>query len=168
LLRKVEDDPLPVTTANFLRSTRAAIGLAIIIAINSSASGRADLSLVPGSWYTEGVEHGEYLQAFVTFQSDGTFKKLLRTVIECKVRAEWIESGNWTYANAQLQFITNQVANRTIDPSDEYYINTFNVSPLDSSHLQIFDIETKLTWKLKTASPPLEFPKVPSCVVAYA
>jgi hypothetical protein len=89
-------------------------------------------------------------------------------VIECKVRAEWIESGNWTYANAQLQFITNQVANRTIDPSDEYYINTFNVSPLDSSHLQIFDIETKLTWKLKTASPPLEFPKVPSCVVAYA
>jgi hypothetical protein len=155
-----------VTTASFLRSMCAAMGLAIVIAISALAPARADLSLVPGSWYTEGVEHSEYLQAFVTFKSDGTFQKLLRTVIECKVRAEWIESGNWTYANAQLQFITKAVANRTIDPSDEYYINTFKVSPLDGSHLQIFDIETKLTWKLKTASPPLEFPKVPSCVVA--
>jgi hypothetical protein len=130
------------------------------------ASARAEVSLVPGAWYTEGVEHNDHLQAFVTFRPDGTFEKLLRTLEECKVKAQWIESGSWTLANRQLQFITNQVDKRRIDPSDEYYINTFTVTPLDAEQVKIFDLETLLTWKLKSATPPFQFPELPGCVVA--
>jgi hypothetical protein len=139
------------------------IGLSVLLL---PLSVRAETSLAPGSWYTEGIEHNDYLQAFVTFKADGTFEKLIRTLQECKVKGEWVESGNWTLANSQLQFLTTQVARRNIDPSDEYYVNTFLVTPLDATNIKIFDLETLLTWKLVTATPPLKFPDVQDCVVA--
>ena len=144
----------------------ATLVAACIAWLSATSLVRAETALAPGAWYTEGVERAEYLQAFVTFHPDGTFEKLLRTLEACRVRAQWIESGNWTFSNNQLQFLTNRVDTRVIDPSDEYYVNTFNVSPLDDSHVQIFDLETRLTWKLTAAKQPFQFPEPPDCVVA--
>jgi hypothetical protein len=153
-------------TPRFLRTCLSLCIGASLITFGLTASARAEVAFAPGAWYTEGVENGDYIQAFVSFRPDGTFEKFLRTLEECKVRAEWVERGNWTLANSQLQFITTRVDKRTIDPSDEYYINTFLVTPLDNTHVKIFDLETLLTWKLEGADVPFKFPEPQGCVVA--
>lgn len=125
----------------------------------------AAASFVPGTWYTEGLEGG-YLQALVEFKADGSFVKHLRTIAACKIRSQWIETGNWTFEQSQLRFITNMVDGRQVDSQDEYYLNTFTVTPLSEDKARIFDHETRLTWTLTRAAQPFEFPQAPSCVVA--
>jgi hypothetical protein len=113
-----------------------------VIVLSTSAKA----AFAPGEWYTEGYE-GTYLQAFVTFAPDG-------------------ESGKWTYNQSHLRFITDTVDGQRVDPTDEYYLNTFKVTPLGDDKTRIYDLETGLTWNLKRARQPFEFPKLPDCVTS--
>lgn len=125
----------------------------------------ASAAFVPGTWYTEGLEGG-YLQALVEFKADGSFIKHLRTIEACKIRSQWIETGNWTFQQSQLRFITNMVDGRQVNSNDEYYLNTFTVTLLSDDKARIVDHETRLTWTLTRAAQPFEFPPAPSCVTA--
>jgi len=124
-----------------------------------TAAGAETLS---GRWYAEGVEDGQYLQWIENNGDDGTFTIAIRFINGCDVSQSETETGSWRYADHRLTKWTRTVNYRRV-PDTDYYHDTWLATPVDSDHVQLFDVKTRVTWAASRVGHDFVFPAPSHC-----
>jgi hypothetical protein len=133
-----------------------------LVAAMAAAPAAAD-NLMTGQWYTEGVEHGQHLQSLVANNPNGTFTKNIRNGTDCRQTASWIETGTWTFDGKRYVEVTETVNGQKVDSRLPDYTDTFDVSPVDDTHVALHDAKTLITWPFAKVDPHFALSQPKDC-----
>jgi hypothetical protein len=157
------NNPFEVITggAKILAATLALS--ALLAAVPARA---ADDGGVVGRWFTEGVERNIHLQVFLDNKMDGTYEKDVRAVSEeCRMGRVSKEIGKWQFEQGSLGTTSETVDGKPVTGSPADIHDVFTVTRVDDTHINLFDIETRITWSLTLASPTAAFPTPRGCSI---
>ena len=148
-----------------MKTLTAATVLAICAVVTESAALAAAPNPMVGRWFTEGDERGVHLQVFLDNKADGTYVKDIRAIAMCQTAGSAKETGKWTYEGTNYATASEMLDGKPVTGSYADTHDLFTVSPVDESHLNLFDTETKLNWALSLASENTGFPPPRGCTV---
>jgi len=135
----------------------AVLGVLVLVA----GPAAADPSPVDGDWFTEGTEHGAFVQLIYHRVPDGTFFVRIRQLDHCEPVDRWVESGTWTYVDNAIEQVTANVKGRKVDFKDTYKI----VSEIGTS-FKTYDPKTGITWELLKVPADFQFPSRQECATS--
>ena len=118
-----------------------------------------------GSWYTEGVEDGIHAQFKTSLMADGTFHKDIRDSTDCRRPISSTESGRWRLNGDTLLLVTDMVGEHKVDATNPEFNDTFTLAWLDTTHITIYDIKTRITWAMQRVDASFKFPMAEDCAV---
>jgi hypothetical protein len=139
------------------------VALAVALLVGAGSAATSDRPPIIGTWYTEGVEHGNHFQFLMSLASDELFTKNVRQITGCKAREVAMETGRWTFADNILREDTETVGGQRVDTSNPYYHDQFKVREIDQDHAEMRDVKTGITWPLTRQR---DFPPLPACNIS--
>ncbi|HUO92897.1 MAG TPA: hypothetical protein VMU22_08240 [Rhizomicrobium sp.] len=142
---------------------RALLALAsLTFALTAPAFGD---NLMAGRWYTEGVEEGLHLQSVIDNHPDGTFVKSIRNGTDCEAISSWVETGTWSFDGKRYVETTETVSGQKVDAAVGDFKDTFDVAPIDDTHVSLTDAKTSITWTFTKVDPNFTMSPPKDCTV---